>query len=96
MAKKDDGTKKVSMTKKPIQLQEVKVTASRMKPKTDSVSVGYAGKYTKMATKDLKSMVKKNNLKSIDTTSNQSMNRTSYGSTDMKKMADAYLAKNKK
>ena len=96
MAKKDDGTKKVSMTKKPIQLGEVKVTASRMKPKTDSVSVGYAGKYTKMSAKDLKGMVKKGNLKSIDTSSTKSMARTSYGSADKKDMADAYLAKKKK
>ena len=94
--KKDDGVKKTSMTNKPIQLGEVKVTASRMKVKADSVDVGYAGKYTKMSAKDVKGMVKKGNLKSIDTTSTKSMSRTSYGSTDKKDMADAYLAKKRK
>lgn len=96
--KKDDETKgkKGSMTSKPIQLSEVKVTASRYKPKPDSVNVGYAGKYTKMSTGDLKSMVKKGNLKSIDTSSVKSMSKTTYGSTDMKKVADSYLAKKKR
>jgi dihydroorotase len=99
VSKKDDG-------KKPIALKEVVVSAkrkpslgsdttSKAKPRKDTIGVGYS-EMTSMSPKELKGMVKKYNLKSVDTTNVSTMRRTAYGSNDMKNLADAYLASKKK
>jgi hypothetical protein len=93
--KKDDGGGK----KKPIALAEVTVSAVRKKPmstSTDSVSVGSGGKYKKYAVKDIKNMVKTNNMSSIDTSSYSNMGRSVYGKSPAMIDVNLKIAKNKK
>ena len=61
-----------------------------MKP--DSIGVGFGDRVSKISANDLKGMVKKYNLKSVDTSSVRKMKETSYGSRDLADMADRYKA----
>jgi hypothetical protein len=85
---------------KPIQLKEVVVSSARKQTasRSDSTSVGsFGGKEGKMfANKDLKEMVKKKQLSSLDTTSKSTLARTAYGKGDLVGMMDYHIAKNKK
>lgn len=91
--KKKETLSPKSVEKKPTALNEVVVRATRKAP--DSTSVGYAGKYTKFADKDIKEMVKKKQITSIDTSSKKSIASTSYGSADKAELMSLLLKKNK-
>lgn len=64
--------------KKPIALQEVKVTTKRLPTynSQDSLSFGSGKEKMKVAVKDIKNAVKKKTLLGIDTTSNKAISQS--------------------